>query len=135
MQCQQLVYFLNSLKKKIEHVIYSRLDRQELSVRQGLPDFPDYSWFFLILSNSWFFPEFHVKTSDNSLGTIIFYPVTLTSEFDPFLENFNLANNFWTVSAKALIFHISISCDKAFRWVPLFMTLWPWPWRPIFWKL
>ena len=27
-------------------------------------------------------------------GTIIFYPVTLTSEFDLFFENYNLANNF-----------------------------------------
>ena len=26
--------------------------------------------------------------------TIIFYPVTLTLELDPFFENFNLANNF-----------------------------------------
>ena len=28
------------------------------------------------------------------MGTIIFYLVTLTLEFDPFFENFNLANNF-----------------------------------------
>ena len=27
-QCQQLVYFLNSLKRKIEHVYFSRLERQ-----------------------------------------------------------------------------------------------------------
>ena len=39
-----------------------------------------------------------------SVGTIIFYPVTLTLEFDPFFENFNLANNFWTVSARAWYF-------------------------------
>ena len=32
MQCQQLVYFLNSLKRKIEHVYFSRLDRQRLSL-------------------------------------------------------------------------------------------------------
>ena len=37
-----------------------------LSVRQAFPDFPDYSYFFLILSNSSFFPEFHVKIPDNS---------------------------------------------------------------------
>ena len=58
----------------------------------------------------------------------LFCPVTLTLEFDPFFENFNLSYNFWTVSARALIFHMSISCDKTFQWVPLFMTLWPWPW-------
>ena len=54
------------------------------------------------------------------MGTIIFDPVTLTLEFDPFFENFNLAYNFRTVSARALIFHRSIHCDKTFTWVPLF---------------
>ena len=44
------------------------------------------------------------------------------------LWNFNLANNFWTGSARALIFHMNIPCDKTFPWVPLFFTLWPWPW-------
>ena len=43
---------------------------------------------------------------------IIFYPVTLTLEFDLFSENFNLANNFWTVSARALILHMSDPSDK-----------------------
>ena len=62
------------------------------------------------------------------MGTIIFDPVTLTFEFNPFFENFNLANNFWIVGARALIFHMSIPCDKTFQWVPLFLTLWPWPW-------
>ena len=44
------------------------------------------------------------------------------------LCNFNFANNFWTVGARALIFHMSNPCDKTFSWVPLFFTLWPWPW-------
>ena len=44
------------------------------------------------------------------------------------LWNLNLANNFWKVSARALIFHMSIPRDKTFQWVPLFFTLWPWPW-------
>ena len=65
------------------------------------------------------------------MGTIIFDPVTLTLEFnllfktfnnaynltlefDPFFENFNLAYNFWIVSGRALIFHMSIPCDKTF---------------------
>ena len=40
--------------------------------------------------------------------------------FCPPLWNFNLDNNFWTVSSRALIFHISIPCDKTFQWVPFF---------------
>ena len=40
----------------------------------------------------------------------------------------NFASYFWTVSARALIFHMNIPCDKTFSWVPLFFTLWPWPW-------
>ena len=55
-------------------------------------------------------------------GFIIFDTVTLTLEFDPFFENFNLANNFWTVSTRALIFHMSIPYDQTFPWVPLFLT-------------
>ena len=62
------------------------------------------------------------------MGTIILtlWP-SLTLEFDPFFENFILAYNFWTVSARALMFHMSIPCDKTFSWIPLFFTLWPWP--------
>ena len=48
--------------------------------------------------------------------------------FCPPLWNFNLANNFWTVSSRALIFHRNIPCDKTFLLVPLLLTLWPWPW-------
>ena len=55
------------------------------------------------------------------MGSIIFYPVTLTLEFDPFFETFNLANDFSTVSARALIFHMNIPCDKTIPWVPLFL--------------
>ena len=35
-------------------------------------------------------------------------------------KNFNLANNLWTVSARALIFHMSIPCDKIFPWFRYF---------------
>ena len=56
------------------------------------------------------------------MDTIIFDPVTLTFEFDLLLKNFNLANNFWTVSARALIFHMSIPGDKTFPYIPLFFN-------------
>ena len=35
--------------------------------------------------------------------------------------NFNFAYNFWTVSAKALIFHMSIPCDPTFPWFWFFL--------------
>ena len=40
------------------------------------------------------------------MGTIIFYTMTLTLEFDLLYENLNLANIFGTVSARVLIFHM-----------------------------
>ena len=43
-------------------------------------------------------------------GYLFFATVTLTLEFDLLFEKFvNIANNFWTVSARALIFHMSIA--------------------------
>ena len=45
------------------------------------------------------------------MGTNISEPVTLTSKFDLFFENFYFANNFATVSARALISHMNIFCD------------------------
>ena len=66
-----------------------------------------------------------------SLGTIIFYPVTLTLELDPFFEKFNLANNLWTVNGRALIFHMSIPCVKTFsmyqQFLPCDLDLGVWP--------
>ena len=38
----------------------------------------------------------------------------------------DLANRFWTVSARALIFHMGIHCDKIFPFIPTFLTLWHW---------
>ena len=52
------------------------------------------------------------------MGTSIFYP--LTSEINLFIVNFNLANNFWTVSARALVFHISITSNRSF---PLLLSM------------
>ena len=42
--------------------------------------------------------------------------------------NFTLANNFWTMKTRALIFHMSIPSGKTFQRVPTSFTLWPWPW-------
>ena len=53
-------------------------------------------------------------------GFTIFDTVTLTLEFEPFLKNFN---NILTVSARALIFHMSIPCDKTFPRVLNLLTL------------
>ena len=66
-------------------------------------------------------------------GSYWFCPVchSVILSFCPLFWNFNLANNFWTVSARALIFHMSILCNKTFPWIPLFFTLWPWSWSLI----
>ena len=61
------------------------------------------------------------------LSVILSFCHSVILSFCPPLWNFNLANNFWTVSARALIFHMSIPCDKTFPWIPIFFTLWPWP--------
>ena len=39
--------------------------------------------------------------------------------FCPPLWDFNLASNFWTASARALKFHMRISCEKTCPWVQL----------------
>ena len=59
--------------------------------------------------------------------------------FCPPLWNFNLANNFLAMSVKALIFHLSMPCDKTFPWVPLpyfreYKTIFffPSPWVPTY---
>ena len=55
---------------------------------------------------------------------LFFDTVTLTLEFDPFFcENFNLANYFWTMSARALILPMSIPCDKTFLLVLNLLSL------------
>jgi hypothetical protein len=50
----------------------------------------------------------------------------LTLTFDLLIENFNIGYIFWLISTKALAFHVSVSCDKTFLWVPTNMTFWPW---------
>ena len=56
------------------------------------------------------------------MGTKIFDLVTLTLEVDLLLKNFNLGHSFLTRRGRAFIFHMYISCDKAFPWVPKFLT-------------
>ena len=36
------------------------------------------------------------------------------------------------MSARALIFHKIIHCDKTFPLVPAFITQWPWPWSLVY---
>ena len=78
---------------------------------------PELNWYY-----TWIF-----QRQDLSMGTNIFnLAVTLTSEFDLFLEIFYLADNFWPVSARAMIFDMSISSENPFPWLPTFLSLWPW---------
>ena len=46
------------------------------------------------------------------------HPVTSTLEFGLLFEYFNLANNFLTVNAGALIFQMSINYTRTSPWVP-----------------
>jgi hypothetical protein len=50
--------------------------------------------------------------------------VTLTLVFKPLIDNFNLGYNFWMVHVytRALIFHMSIPCDKTLPWL---QKVWP----------
>ena len=60
-----------------------------------------FTWVFLVLRS---FRRYHY-----------FYTVTLTLEFDPFLKKtLTFANYFWTVSAWALLYHMSFSSDNTF---------------------
>ena len=64
----------------------------------------------------------------SKIGGHIVFVLSVILSFCHSLWNFNLANNFWTVNARALIFHMRIPCDKTFLWVPFFFTLWLSPW-------
>ena len=67
----------------------------------------------------------HMIISSDNTGTSISYPVTL--EFSLLFENLN-RNNFWTVSSRALTFHVT----RPFRgyqyfFLPFDLDLWVWP--------
>jgi hypothetical protein len=55
-------------------------------------------------------------------GAYCFCPVFL-SVLPSSTKSFNFGYNFWMVSTRALIFHMSIPCDKTFLWVSKFFTL------------
>ena len=98
-----------------------------ISFEQPVLELWYFTWVFFVTKP--FYGYQHLLPCDLDL-------VTLTLEFDLFSKNFNLANNFWTVSARVLLFHLSIFCDKFFLWIPLFL-----PCdvdlgvSPIFWRL
>ena len=51
---------------------------------------------------------------------MIFYPVSLTFEFELISNNFNISYNFNTRRDYAFLFRICIPCDKVFYMVPQF---------------
>jgi hypothetical protein len=83
-----------------------------------------FKWY--VLGRRYFTWVFLVTRSFN--GYQNFDIVTLTLVFDLLVENFNLVYNIWMVSTRALIFRMSVPCDKTIPWVPTDLTLWPWPW-------
>ena len=60
------------------------------------------------------------------MGTTIFDSVNFSLESGLLFESFNLVNNFSTVSARDLIFHMSIYYARHFFGTNIF-TVWPWP--------
>jgi hypothetical protein len=49
--------------------------------------------------------------------------VILTMVFDLIVKNFKFGYNFWMLSTRTLIFHMSVYSDKTFLWVPTDLTL------------
>ena len=109
-----IVFVLSVILSFCHSVLLSETLTLLITFKQWVPELWYFTWVFIVIRPF--------------SGTIIFNPVTLTLEFDLLFKNFNLAKIFWTVSARALIFHMSIPCDKTFLWTPSFLTLWPWPW-------
>ena len=94
--------------------------------------FCPFSWDSFVLSDVFLelllycFKHFYApEIKDRGAYCFVLYVIL---SFCPPLLNFYLANNFWTVSARAFIFHMCIPCEKTFLCVPLFFPLWPWPW-------
>ena len=76
------------------------------------------TWVFLVIRS---FREYHyIWPCDLDRGVLLNF------------WKLQLAYNFWTVSARALIFHMGIPCDKTFLWIPIVFTLWSWPWSLIY---
>ena len=71
----------------------------------------------------WYFTPVFLVTRP-SRGYQHFWPCILDLVVWPIFENFNLANNIWTVSARTLIFHMSNPCDPSVG--TNVIDLWPW---------
>ena len=95
-----------------------------ITLKQWVLEFCYFIWVFLVIRH--FHGYHYFLTCDLDLGV---WPSL-------FFYNFNLAYNFSTVSARALIVHMNIPCDNTFPWISLFFPLWPWPWSLThFWKI
>ena len=90
----------------IDVVIFNVTQRMWLK-----PELWYFIWTFLVEKK-----PFHVYQVN------MFYPMTEAFAFDLILQNLNLGNNFWPVSARVLIFHTNISSGKANPNVPTFLT-------------
>ena len=78
------------------------------------------NWLLIV----WNILTFYAPEIEDRGGGILFlsclsFCYSITLSFCPPLGNFNLVYNFWTVSARALIFYLSIPCDKTFPWEQL----------------
>jgi hypothetical protein len=83
-----------------------------------------FEWYTL---GFWYFKWVFLVTKPYH-GYKTFDLVTLTLVFNLLIDNFNLDYIVWLVSTRTLIFHMSVSFDKTFLWVPTYLISWSWPW-------
>ena len=104
-----IVFVLSFILSFCNSVINSGLLSETLTLLITFEQWVLELWFF-----TWVFPV---------IRPFVGYHYFLPCDLDLGVWPINLPNNFWTVSAKALIFHISIPCDKIFLLVLNLLTL------------
>ena len=120
--------FLTPLHHLIQVTVCQRIFMY-VGMAQECTSLPKVTFCFTIYCKGHYLHIYNIKEQflcpqDRRSGDIVF---VLSAILSSSLKLY-LANSFWTVSARALVFHMSIPCDKTFPYVPLLFTIWLWPW-------
>ena len=130
-----------SLKNKNKlHVVYtcnwnfSTMNARALIFYMSIPCDNACPWvpnFFTMCPWTWIFKTLTLQIAFEQWVLrpfkLIFFVTRTFWKYQMFLPcRRDLANSFWSVSARALIFHMGIPCDKIFPCIPTFFTLWHW---------